>query len=734
MSIIDKIAIGINNKRSGNNLHFDCSTTANIGVIQPTMCKEMVPKETLHVSVKSLCRLLSLQNPTFGRMSLRHYHTFVPYNRLWRPFDAMIANKPYNAVSDLEQSLHYFATTPYFGGDTISTLIKRYSDVSIYYGADWNNAVAPGNTVNGVSFSSDPATFVQQVLGISTDNPLEAYMHYAFCPFNTDANDTYFNDESLSSRIPSRGFGYNDLGVFNCGQFALSPELNGYWTVSDNLDLLTYPSQNVVITEENADLVIQTNTWTFMLKFKPILKKIRQIFIGLGYGFNPWYSESVRFSPFKLYAYYASVFELFYPKREKNFQQTNCYMLTQLANYFTLSVAPISGNFDNASDAARASICWVNFIFDELPRLTYYLPMDYFSASTPTIELEQNGTNISTFVSGSSSNPTQQTIAQQQNGSIPNVNVTNPLILRLANTLFRFSNKNTVLGRNVRDYLHAHYGITDVAEDVSSPVYRIGSSRVNLDITPVLSTADTSDGDKGSALGSFAGQGVGYKESETFDYTAHTFGVWITLTVVVPESGFYQGYLRENRHLNRNDFFAEAYDALGYQVTERGEVSSDYTAHGPMFNPSSSVEYTKGFGFMPRYSEYKTSQNIVNGDLSLRGLRNSMASFHLDRKFPTENLKKHTRYNSTTGETEILTNVDSPAYVPTTVFDGFRAIDQTDIVGDYNRIFTYMGNDYDHFIIQNVFKVRAVAPWKPLSSSFDTFDDEDNSSIKVQKA
>jgi hypothetical protein len=364
--------------------------------------------------------------------------------------------------------------------------------------------------------------------------------------------------------------------------------------------------------------------------------------------------------------------------------------------------------------------------------------MDYFSASTPTIEIEQNNTSISSFVSGGANSPYSQSTVQDTGGNPPQVPVSgqfqvSPILLRLANTLFRFSNKNTVLGRNVRDYLHTHYGITDVAEDVSSPVYRIGSSRVNLDITPIMSTSDTKDGDKGSALGAFAGQGVGYKESETFDYTAHTFGVWLTLTVVVPESGFYQGYLRENRHIARNDFFTEAYDALGYQVTERGEVTSDYTAQGPMFSPAS-VEYTKGFGFMPRYSEYKTSQNIVNGDLSLRGLRNSMASFHLDRQFPTEKLSKRTQYNSATGETKIITNVDNPAYLPTTVFDGFRAIDQTDIVGNYNRIFTYMGNDFDHFVIQNVFKVRAVAPWKPLSSSFDTFDDEDNSSIKVQKA
>lgn len=725
MSILEKIAVGIKNRRSGNNLNFDCSTTANIGVVQPTMAKEMVPDETLHVSVASVCRLLALQNPTFGRMSLRHYHTFVPYNRLWRPFDAMLANKPFRA--DLgygDGTLAYFNSTPYFWSDIIAVLVKMYSDVSVYYKSDWNNAIRPGAHIGDINFPSDLTQFIDTINNVV---PLHSYFYDLKINSNLSLDAArYFNILPYSEGF-GRGLGYNELGVINFGEYYLAyPQTSSSSAVMPNVtvnpsnfmqgNLRPSPAGTTVISKENADLIVQYGDFVYMFKYKPILKKVRQIFIGLGYQFNPFLPRDVVFNPFKLYAYYISMFELFNPKREINLQQTACYELTQLSDSYAI----------NLDDDDYYVSLFRDFILKNLLPSTYYLPMDYFSASTHLAELEQNNFGVSTVLN-STNPPVTQQVMQQTTGGIPTPagNVNNPLVIKLAQTLWKYSNKNTVIGRSVRDYLHVHFGITDVSDDNSSPLRIIGSSRVNLDIHPLLSMSDTVDGEKGSALGSLAGSGEGSSKSETFDFKADTFGVWLTLTVVVPESGMYQGYLRENRHIQRNDFFNRDFDALGYQVVERGEVSSDYTAKGDYFDPSTAIQYNTGFGLLPRYSEYKTSQNIVNGDLSLRGLRNSMSSFTLDRRFPTENLKPMS---------ENSYDVISPSYVPRLVFDGFRAIDQADIVGDYNRIFTYMGNDFDHFIIHNVFNVRAVAPWKPLSSSFDTFDDDDDTSIKVHKA
>ena len=748
MSIIDKIAIGLNTKRSGNNLPFDCSTTANIGVIQPTMCREMAAKESLHVKVNSLVRLLALQNPTFGRMSLRHYHTFVPYNKLWRPFDAMMSNQPFPfTLPDGERSERYYSSTPTMSNSFITTLVMAFSDKSVALTTDPGTPIYPGARIKyNDSYQNVPIDASEFITWWNSFIiPLAEASSFPFQTYSLDPDNLYAYEECGSKK---HGLGYNDLGVFNLGNFystviELADPLT-FNKLSPDLGLLRiYNSENAVITQENADFIYKAGPFIYYFKYKPILKKLRQIFMGLGYGFSPALSAQIVHNPFKLMAYYASCFELFHPKREISFTQTALYYVIEN----TLSPESFIPASQDGPDFSALQKAFSEFVFQDLPKMTYYLPMDYFSASVRSVvENNQNGETAKTVVSGSIGSLTQQNVREvsitSQQGqplNTPAVDAGNPLAQRLALTLMRYVNKNTVIGRSIADYLRVHFGITDVLDELHTPVKRIGSSRININISDVMSTADTQlnpGSSAGSALGSYAGKGIGYGESETFDFTAETFGCWLTLSVIVPESGFYQGYLRENRHITRNDFFNEAYDALGYQVLERGEVSCDFTAASDItgeFNPARDFEVRRGFGFIPRYSEYKVGRNIVNGDLSLRSTQNSMASFTLDRRFPTERLDKSNRADANLNN-EYFLDIKMPSYVPTFVYDGFRAIDQTDLVGNYNRIFSYTGNDFDHFIIHNVFEVRAVAPWKPLSSSFDTFDDEDNTSIKVNKA
>ena len=97
MSIIPKISVGLPKKREKFSLNFDNSTTSNIGNIQPTMCREMVPNEKFSVKVNSLVRLASMPLPTFGRVSLRHNHVFVSYRELYEPFDAMLSAQHYSS-------------------------------------------------------------------------------------------------------------------------------------------------------------------------------------------------------------------------------------------------------------------------------------------------------------------------------------------------------------------------------------------------------------------------------------------------------------------------------------------------------------------------------------------------------------------------------------------------------------------------------------------------------------
>lgn len=614
-SIIPKIKVGRPDKREKLNLSFDNSTTANIGSIQPTMCREMVPNETLKVKTTSLVRLFSMPLPTFGRMSLRHYHAFVPYASLYEPFTAMLSGQHYTGETETWIPTQVPSVRM---SEMIVPLILAYSDISIAPLDDMNHPFTLD--INGDVTSQEWQQNFENVK-IAVESVISSTSWFGLYVSGYNPQAAYFGNLGRGTSGAADSLGIINLGNtvgalikqdVDTGNFQ---SLFKYRTVQQ-----TYPDYesatgelysatgNTVITPEGADLITQIGSYWVMLKFKPLLKRYRTIIIGLGYQFSPYNNEY--FSYLKLLAYYKVWFELFRPNRELAFQDTNCYKLIKKSSNDPNYVAEfLSGNLFHA------------FLLDMVRDCYYYLPMDYFSMSVvkPQQQMSENDFNISTS-SSYGERPADASIAEETVGAYGGIPTnptvvhgaghSNPLVVKMALRLLTFANKNTVVGRSIRNYLKVHYGVAEDAAFDSSGIVRIGSSRVNINISDIMSTAENEQG----YLGEYGGRGIGYGENECFDFTAKEFGCWLTLTVVVPESGMYQGYMKENRHLNRYQFFMPEFDALGYQVLERGEVMDDYNCDFvtnyqypdiPTWAPAVEYQRTAAFGFVPRYSEYK---------------------------------------------------------------------------------------------------------------------------------
>ncbi len=738
MSVIPKISVGLaSGKRQKLNLSFDNSTTSNIGCIQPTMCREMVPNAKFSVKVSSLVRLASMPLPTFGRMSLRHYHVFVPYQDVWEPFNAMMSGQHYSAGG----STWIPSSVPTFTVDSLLWLFTNYSDISIAATSDLGNPLQI--TIDNVA-KRDGKVFEYgsgQTYETYADavKAAQAYdLEYVRNVWNLvrqgsgifgGKTQMLFSERPSVNSDPTQPDGY---GLLNLGPMAA--RISGLNAGTDLTISYGGTSGNVLysggtpITVEGADLISQVGSYSILFKFRPELKRLRTIFIGLGYSFSP-YNNSEKYSVLKLLAYYKAWYNLFSPRREQSFVDTVCYRLIKQHSTANLTIVENSN-------------LWKPFLINLLTDCYYYLPMDYFSMSVlrPSQGNQDNTTILSSGASyvvsnsGAGNDPVTDQVTAENTGNGLHVKYgavhlstsgshLNPMTLKLAFQMLKWANKNTVLGRSVREYLKVHFGITDVDDHEADTVQVIGSSRTNIQISDVMSTAESEQG----YLGEYGGRGIGYGDSETFDYTAKNFGVWLTLTTIVPESGYYQGYMKENRHQTRFDFFNPEFDALGYQVLERGEVMNDYNCDGQSWNPTEDYKRLLAFGFVPRYSEYKVGRNIVNGDLSLAGLLPSMGPYTLDRRFAGGMYYGGTVDGNGTPATKIL----KPSYVPSIVHDSFRRIDPTDHLGQYNRIFNYGGNDLDHFIIHNLFDVKCYAPMKALSNSFDTVDDGE-STVGIQ--
>lgn len=721
-SIIPKISVGLGSgKREKHNLSFDNSTTANIGTVQPTMCREMAPNTSYKVKVSSLVRLASMPTPTFGRMSLRHYHRFIPLEDIWQPFNAMISGQHYHDDSDA-----WIPTkVPVFRLPQLYRRIVHYSDICIAPGTDVSNPYTITTTnvdwEGNVYTFGEGGTYADEAAAIAAAQAADvARIATAYNAIkNRNSFDgavtstMWFDSDEAGSTAPE------DRGVLNCGDCWVQMKAGSTPTLGTNI--YPYAAGNTTITPEGADLITYVNGYYVLLKFKAPVKRLRTIFIGLGYPFSLYDEEE--HSALKLFAYYKAWFDTFSPIRERAFVDTSCYKVLKACG---------ANNGQNIFSITESTEFMNDLMFDAY----YYLPMDYFSMAVtrPGNNSEDNDvvltTGYNTNLQGTGTVAEQATVQSQgeytPGSGIPVITGSNltPTSARLANMLLTWSSKNTVIGRSIRDYLKVHFGITEVAGIDAGGVTHIGQSRVNIYVSDVMSTAESEQG----YLGEYAGRGIGKGESETFDFTAKKFGYWITLTAIVPESGYYQGYLRENRHLTRFDFFNPEFDAKGYQVLERGELMDDYNCDGPEFKPTSDFARTYAFGFVPRYSEYKTGRNVVNGDISLAGLYHSMAPYTLDRRISAGAIRP-TDLDLVTGKVRKV--ITAPSFIPTVVHDAFRRIDPSDHLGQYNRIFNYGGNDLDHFIIHNVFDVVAYAPMKSLSESFDTLLGDDDKTTDI---
>ena len=219
------------------------------------------------------------------------------------------------------------------------------------------------------------------------------------------------------------------------------------------------------------------------------------------------------------------------------------------------------------------------------------------------------------------------------------------------------------------------------------------------------------------------------------------------MSAVVPKASYYQGDDPTLYGLNRYTLPSADFDALGMELTPYACMidNNGINVSTPLDKDNDLTG--KSFGYMPRFSGYKIKKDIVNGDMVCPSTIDSYSPYHLDRM-----LFKHHLYPSKTGDAqqlilfiEDIPKADMSSWIFPTKFSW---------MGNFNRIFynegwtRLVGHEYDslkyvmekaadvvddNFIVQSVFDVRLTNQLKPISESYDTFEqDTDNNSINVK--
>lgn len=709
---IPNAVIGQSDHRNKFDISANTHTTSEVGYCQPFYSKLLYPKSTINVSMESVVRLSSLFVPTMGRIELRAYHCFVPLNTLWTQWDAYQTGTDYTLADGTSYKPQY---VPHFNmAKFFQTYLSTYDDswnCNVLYRTPFGGARAIAKVSECFDSNNSPNAFFYQMFSGSWSYSSNGF-GWSFKGkkngfiIENDRKGAYFGQSDYV-------YCYYDTDHISVCAVNLGNEMSGE-------PASVTGSQSSTITGFICDAnscdfkfeVVRQNmpastSWDICTCLGPQMKRLRKVFIGLGYQFNPFLDKD--FNLFKLLSYYKAWYQMFYPQRESNFYATNCYRLIKWTSEHEITL------YTDMATNVETRDSFYNFFLD-LRDMRYILPLDYFSLADPKAEtrgatngnygvdtmrllVKHGSTNVDPYQESENAVADNNTDGSQWGTRTPAISSLQSgeptaLAIRTVMKLMRFINKNTVVGKKVSDLMRMRFGVVDTHEASHEAVYVIGRNSVNISISEVMSNADTS-ASGGLALGDYAGKAIGYAKSKSFNFsTGKDHGVFLTFGMVVPKVGYYQGVCRDNMLGlgDRFDFYSPEYDALGYDDVKAIELNGCMQFNAKE-TPTLPNPNDGSLGYVPRYTFAKVQNDICNGDISLQSRIDSMLPYALVRTF---------------------------SGIPNMSPENFRSL----VLTDFNRIFNSKSTWDDHFIIQSYFDVSLWANMKSLATSFDTFDED----------
>lgn len=350
-------------------------------------------------------------------------------------------------------------------------------------------------------------------------------------------------------------------------------------------------------------------------------------------------------------------------------------------------------------------------------------PNDGLNSSNFLTDVSSDATgNYSSVVTNASSaggTPTTPVIqgknASTQNAAVAPYNLSQYCIDALK-SLTDYLKRHQIAGGLAMDRMMARFGMKPSDAALKRSIY-LGKNSVDIQIADVMATANGQDGsDQSSALGDYAGKGVGYNDGG-ISYKTDEYGYLIFCASIIPSAHYVQGMQPQVfRGLNgRLDFWTPEFDGIGVDALPRKMVLADYNGYSAE-TKLNSLTYAAAmdgvFGFVPRYAAYKASFDNLTGDFVVPSLNagNSNDVWHLNRMFEA----------SAVTIDDISHNLNFVCGTDSGQFDRIFAVQE----GDTNVV-----NRLDHFYTIYHFEVES---WKPMRKLFDDYDFDGGKDVTLE--
>ena len=681
----NNIVLGTSRKSYSHNLSFDNNTTMEFGVLQPLLSQYMLPNSTIKVSSKQLVRLAPMPTPSFARMYLANFASFVKMSDVVPYHESLLSKIPFSS-----SSMTYTPTSlPYTSNKFLQFYLLSISYYSLYEKVG-NNYVLKDDLQDintNLATTTYPArlAFVSDIFGSSAD-------------------------------------------VSHFKPFYLGKSFYSSWN-KDFQKVTPFSADYQVFCGDN-------DKYLFCFKYTAPALRLRKVFRGLGFGLMLQDTTSLSIAP--LLAFFKAYYDRFGLVRDLPFETTNCFKVIKDVENYTID---FSHSLLSASFSSRYSL-FTKFL-SELSNCWYTDANSYIAAQRDNITNNIPSRNLLTLPSQNGSlspfgspaltvdrKPSQPWLGQ------PNASFLSQLSLDVLKRLTAFVNKDSAIGKRMSNWVRVHYG-ADVSNSLFEESSRINEWRTNIDIDDVFSTSDTADvgtKDKGEYLGSYAGKGTGFSQSG-FSYKAPVHGFVFVMSCIVPLSNTFQGNDPTLLGIDLDSIPQPEFDALGFEATRRSVFVDD---NGVCDAKTTDQYSSETFGFVPRYTGYKVKKNVVNGDMSKGYYQTDLLPYFNDRLLYNVGYLVQSVADKADTYSVSLKNKQVP-----NASTEFQKLCSYGFIGNYNRLF-YNDSDEtvlsflssgimsDNFIVQTVFDMRVSNFLKPVQNSYDTIDEEtDNNTTSV---
>lgn len=544
------------------------------GMLVPCCTREVNPGEKVQLHVSALTRTQPLNTAAFVRCRQYYHWFFVPMKQLWTYWDNFINGVDYRPSALMKSSAKKTLVVPSvgmlksFGILAGAGIWKKYDDSDTSVSADVKAKAKDELGYNRYYGSSRLFDMLGYGFSFKHDkNKNTGPMSRRRLAGHTDISKAYWKDSIATiAKMPTpveEGQGYyrfKDADAKRYFDALYSSQVFNFNTLSEWIDSF-----------ENKD------------DFYNLLKPFHT-------GQNSNQDRNINL--FRLLAY-QKIYHDFY--RREDYEASD----------------PSVFNIDDFKDLEEMTRGLTSDRYAGMTQLRYrWLPKDYFTGVVPS---ELFGSD-NIFSSTGFETLGDLSIALDSQNNPEGVKLSSSIVTTKSIRAAFAIEKMMRLTRRAGGYDYisqtlAHFGF-EPPKGRGDKVDFIGGTSLNINISEVVTTADSGEAVPGQIFGN--GRGTIGEKDGWIDFTAREHGIVMCITSIVPDTEYSsEGLNIFNTKLKRGDYFQPELQDLGLQPV----FGFEYKNKGEFKNGNFTDSSRSGIlGFAPRYAEYKTAYDSLHGE------------------------------------------------------------------------------------------------------------------------